>query len=684
MLVPESRPPLAPLLIPAPVPGETPASFARRLENHLGARHGTYFGKASSELRRLGITDPTVAQQYDQLADLLRERCGLTDNHFKAGLWDMTRAWCSCPLCGPLVELDPRRAHWVCGKHGVWTGAVTVEPHDRLEPASPGPLHGLPVDTTVVTAAASLEKCSRTHPKLVGECLRRAVSTRSYGQRQDAEPDDLPVAAVLLEIALNPETLEELSTAIDTAVAYERLQFRVADASSKLSSSVIEPHLIELTDQAWLLIRPAVVLARVASGQDAAVDAIDPVVPLPATLASATLNVVPGEWFAQLRTVRADDAWWSDRFMVRRTGNVNGSSAWTLLCPAGHCLHDSPSRVRRYPDKEFHCTICAGSRAIEGITSLKDTDPALAEQWDHERNGDLTAGMVLRGSSAMVSWRCAEGHPWQATVANRALRGSGCPPCSAKGVLAGFNDLATTHPWLSVFWDPDVEQKQSHQVSAGNATVKIHLRCAAGHCFIRTPAKLVSRPFCPVCDGRTVAAGLNDLPTTHPHVASWWHPSKNGLLKSSDVKAGSEKYAWWLCPDGHEFQQTVDYRAKEPRQKCPVDTGRLLLTGVNDLATKHPDLIPDWDHERNDVDPTQVVPGTKKRWWTCKHGHTQCTTVRNRARSGGCTACRPDNRIRALLRDGPVTGLIAPFIPRMDGSHDTTQPVLKSTTVARK
>jgi hypothetical protein len=682
--VPEPRPLLAPLLIPTPVPGETPASFARRLENRLGARHGTYFGKASSELRRLGITDPTVAQQYDQLADLLRERCGLTDDHFEPGLWDMTRAWCSCPQCGPLVELDPRRAHWVCDKHGVWTGAVTVEPHDRLEPASPGPLHGLAMDSTVVTAAASLEEGNRTHPKLVGECLRRAVSTRSCVQRQDAQPEDLPAAAVLLKVALNRATLEELFTAIDTSVAYERLRIRVAEASAKQLSSVIEPQLAELTDQAWLLMRPTVVLARVASGQDVAVDAIDPVVPLPANLAGTALNVVPGEWLTYLKTARADNAWWNDRFMVRSGWAAIGSSRWMLLCPAGHCLHDSPSRIRRYPDKEFHCTVCAGSRAIEGITSLKDTDPALAEQWDHELNGDLTAGMVLRGSRAMVSWRCAERHPWQATVANRALRGSGCPYCSAKGVLLGFNDLATTHPRLSAFWDSDVEQKQPHQVSAGNATVKIHLRCAADHRFVRTPAKLVSRPFCPICDGRTAAAGLNDLATTHPEIASWWHPSRNGNLKPSEVKAGSEKRAWWLCPDGHEYQQQIQYRAKQAQQQCPVDTGRLVLTGVNDLATKHPDLVSDWDHERNDVDPTQVVPGTKKHWWTCKHGHAQCTTVRNRARSGGCTACRPANRIRALRRDGPVTGLKVPFLPRMDESHDTIQPVPKSAPVARE
>lgn len=281
---------------------------------------------------------------------------------------------------------------------------------------------------------------------------------------------------------------------------------------------------------------------------------------------------------------------------------------------------------------------------MDGISSLADTHAALAVQWDQKRNGDLMAGAVLGGSNKKVWWLCADGHSWQATVANRALLGSGCPYCSAKAVLPQHNDLATTHPTLARFWDPGVEQKQAHQVSAGNATAKIHLRCLAGHRFVRTPAKLVLRPFCPYCDGRSVTEGENDLLTTHPWVASWWHPSMNGTLEPAAVKAGSEKRVWWLCPDGHEFEQTIDYRTKQNKQQCPVDTGRLMLTGANDLATKHPDLLADWDYERNDVDPTQIVPGVRQRWWTCFQGHSQYTQVRNRVRSGGCSVCLPEER----------------------------------------
>lgn len=45
-----------------------------------------------------------------------------------------------------------------------------------------------------------------------------------------------------------------------------------------------------------------------------------------------------------------------------------------------------------------------------------------------------------------VWWKCEEGHEWSGLIANRTRRGKadpGCPYCSGRKVLAGYNDLAT-------------------------------------------------------------------------------------------------------------------------------------------------------------------------------------------------------------------------------------------------
>ncbi|MCR5103978.1 MAG: zinc-ribbon domain-containing protein [Eubacterium sp.] len=35
-----------------------------------------------------------------------------------------------------------------------------------------------------------------------------------------------------------------------------------------------------------------------------------------------------------------------------------------------------------------------------------------------------------------------------------------------------------------------------------------------------------------------------------------------------------------------------------------------------------PDLVKEWDYDKNDIDPTEVTVGsTKEIWWKCKYGH---------------------------------------------------------------
>lgn len=89
----------------------------------------------------------------------------------------------------------------------------------------------------------------------------------------------------------------------------------------------------------------------------------------------------------------------------------------------------------------------------------------------------------------------------------------------------------------------------------------------------------------------------------------------------------------------------VFWHPQRNRQTCPVDSGRMLMSGVNDLATKEPDLAKDWNATLNGFDASQSVLGNVVRYWTCADGHTQCSTVANRRRAGGCTECKPEDRV---------------------------------------
>ena len=72
------------------------------------------------------------------------------------------------------------------------------------------------------------------------------------------------------------------------------------------------------------------------------------------------------------------------------------------------------------------CPYCAGQRPIIGETDLATLHPDLADEWDFEKNGDLTPTMVTAHSGKKVWWRCNIcGRSWKTSVNSRS-RGSGC------------------------------------------------------------------------------------------------------------------------------------------------------------------------------------------------------------------------------------------------------------------
>ena len=68
------------------------------------------------------------------------------------------------------------------------------------------------------------------------------------------------------------------------------------------------------------------------------------------------------------------------------------------------------------------------------------------------------------------------------------------------------------------------------------------------------------------------------------------------------------------------------------------------MVGVDDLGTTHPDLMKDWDYDKNiNISPQKLKAGSNKAvWWKChKCGHEWQAMVEVRAQGfRPCTYCR--------------------------------------------
>jgi len=172
-----------------------------------------------------------------------------------------------------------------------------------------------------------------------------------------------------------------------------------------------------------------------------------------------------------------------------------------------------------------------------------------------------------------------------------------------------------------------------------------------GQCGHSWQAVVRSRKIgsCPICLNKMLLVGFNDLATTNPNLVPQWDSNKNGGLQASEVGAGSiNRKFFWRCSKKHSWESTIYERVQG--SSCPYCSGQRVIAGVNDLASKRPDLAQQWNFPKNSpLIPTEVHPqSNKKVWWVCGEGHEWKVSVTNRYHGNGCPFCAGQRTIAGI------------------------------------
>ena len=266
----------------------------------------------------------------------------------------------------------------------------------------------------------------------------------------------------------------------------------------------------------------------------------------------------------------------------------------------------------------------------------------LLDQWEEDTNLPLTPEHVLSGSEKKVWWRCSLGHEWQAKIRSR-VDGCGCPMCANRAVASGSNDLASQFPELAQEWHPTKNGTLTPGEVTSGTKRKVWWRCEKGHEWrVSVQSRTLDGTGCPVCAGRVIMLGANDMASQFPEVAQEWHPTKNGSLLPSQVTPACKRRVWWICPLGHEYMAEVGMRTIR-KSGCPYCAGKKVLAGFNDLATTQPEIAAQWHPTLNSSLTSQMVTAGshKKVWWVCAEGHVWKAAVYSRAgkQKRGCPIC---------------------------------------------
>ena len=199
-----------------------------------------------------------------------------------------------------------------------------------------------------------------------------------------------------------------------------------------------------------------------------------------------------------------------------------------------------------------------------------------------------------------------------------------------------MNNTVAESPDLLNKWDYEKNIILPERITTGSGK-KVWWICEQGHSYEDSVKHQNAGRNCPVCAGRQVLKGYNDLVSVHPELMPEWNFDENTIYPDA-VTSGSNKQAFWKCPKGHAYMMQIMARVRG--RNCPVCAGKIVIQGTNDLATVHPELISEWDVEKNILLPSQVTTGSNKKiWWICKQGHSWKTSVKTRVAGSSCPIC---------------------------------------------
>jgi hypothetical protein len=281
-----------------------------------------------------------------------------------------------------------------------------------------------------------------------------------------------------------------------------------------------------------------------------------------------------------------------------------------------------------------------------GYNDLTTTHPSLAKQLDVTLSGGLRSDQIAATTKRRVMWRCPKGHHYRASASDRFGSLEDCRICSGRSLVAGINDLASTHPEIAKLMNARWLGSESAVKLASESSRSIHFICAAGrHEYEMRVVDAANGKACPQCERKRTSQSSENLIVTHPTLAAEWHPSWNHGREPSEARDESNQEAYWLCPVGHTYRMKISDRVSG--YKCSMCSRPSLVPGVNDIASTEPVLVAEFHTYLNGMKgPDRLLGGDRVFWWLCNvQKHKVQQTVQQRRESEGCPECPQGERL---------------------------------------
>lgn len=315
-------------------------------------------------------------------------------------------------------------------------------------------------------------------------------------------------------------------------------------------------------------------------------------------------------------------------------------------CENGHSWRQTPNaRV----GQGCGCPKCARQHqaALQATPrdnqSFADLFPDIASEWAGNLNGDCTPYDFKPYSMARTWWRCTKcGYVWEMSITARTSQKQGCPKC-ALAYKTSFPEQA-----VLFFMRRDIDSDAIGQYRIPN----------------------------PHGGEYSIDVYIPSINTAIEYDGKHWHKNKQVDQRKEDVILNAGIKLFRIIEDDNDFVDgnhihfTCNDHNKSRKDNAKLSSVIVQLEGMmgyngadidvekyaqdimkqyrfarpeNNIADNHPDLMRDWDYDKNSLDPHLISEKSSLRvHWKCHEcGHEWETPVRNRTINGtGCRKCR--------------------------------------------
>lgn len=329
----------------------------------------------------------------------------------------------------------------------------------------------------------------------------------------------------------------------------------------------------------------------------------------------------------------------------------NNRKVW-WKCSLGH-EWDATIGSRTNPSRPGGCPYCSkppkrilvGFNDFESWCKNNDRNDLLTE-WDYENNSILPCEVTF-GSGKIIWWKCNKAHRWKTAINNRTCGSkTQCPICTR--TQTSFPEQAVAFYLTQIF---DIFQRyriKGYEVDIFIPKYKIAIEYDGRFFHDNDDTALRDKKKAEVLAKSNIQLirikETTDIFRIENNVIMF--PTSNGRYITKEFEqALSQMMQIIMGMANLHFKYDINMS----RDELKIRSYYMNALKENSVAAIYPELISEWDVERNNgVDAFAFsAKNNKKVWWKCVYGHSWYATINSRTvRKLGCPFCAVQRTIK--------------------------------------